>query len=211
MPAIFQITFKSIKFFKKQVFYQFIIIVILCAVITGSLLTGISVKESLKKSASEHLGNTNILISSGIRYFDTELVRRIKDSAGIKCAGILEINGYSQSMNSQKGAFNTHIFGVSNDFFAFQGFNTFVVKPGEVAINKKLADYLGIKKGEDLIIKFTQIGSIPSDAPFAPSKDAGKSIVMRIGSILEPGETGNFSLSISQITPMNIFINLSDI
>jgi len=211
MPAIFQITFKSIKFFKKQVFYQFIIIVILCAVITGSLLTGISVKESLKKSASEHLGNTNILISSGIRYFDTELVRRIKDSAGIKCTGILEINGYSQSMNSQKGAFNTHIFGVSNDFFAFQGFNTFAIKPGEVAINKKLADYLGIKKGEDLIIKFTQIGSIPSDAPFAPSKDAGKSIVMRVGSILEPGETGNFSLSISQITPMNIFINLSDI
>ncbi len=72
MPAIFQITFKSIKFFKKQVFYQFIIIIILCAVITGSLLTGISVKESLKKSASEHLGNTNILISSGLRFFDTE-------------------------------------------------------------------------------------------------------------------------------------------
>ncbi len=55
-------------------------------------------------------------------------------------------------MNSQKGAFNTHIYGVGNDFFAFQGFDTFAIKPGEVAVNRKLADYLGIKPGDDLII-----------------------------------------------------------
>ena len=211
MPAIFQVLIKSIKFYKKQVFYQVFIIVLLCAVITGSLLTGRSVKESLKKSALDHLGNTDILISSGIRYFDPELIKRIMDSTDLKCTGVLEINGYSQSMNSQKKAFNTHIFAVSNDFFAFQGFDTFAIKPGEVAVNKKLADYLGIKPGEDLIIRFPQISTIPSDAPFAPSKDAGNSIVLRVGNILEPSHIGDFSLSISQITPMNIFMNLSDI
>jgi putative ABC transport system permease protein len=211
MPAIVQTIVKSIKFYKKQILYQFFIIILLCAVITGSLLTGRSVKESLKKSALEHLGNTDILISSGIRYFDSELVKRMKDSTDLKCTGILEINGYSQSLNSQKEAFNTHIIGVNKDFFVFQGLDTLTIRPGEVAVNKRLADYLGINQGEDLIIRFTQIGSIPPDAPFAISKDAGKSIVIRVGSILEPGQTGNFSLSISQITPMNIFINLSDI
>jgi putative ABC transport system permease protein len=211
MPSIFQIILKSIKFYKKQIFYQVFIIVLLCAVITGSLLTGKSVKESLKKSASDHLGNTDILISSGIRYFDPELVKRLKDSTDLKCTGVLEINGFSQSMNSQKKAFNTHIFGVSSDFFAFQGFDTFSVKPGEVAINKKLADYLGIKPGEDLIIRFPRISAIPADAPFAPTIDGGNSIVLKVGIILEPSHIGNFSLSISQITPMNIFMNLSDI
>jgi putative ABC transport system permease protein len=211
MPAVLQTIVKSIKFYKKQILYQFFIIILLCAVITGSLLTGRSVKESLKKSASEHLGNTDILISSGIRYFDPELVKRLKDSTDLKCTGILEINGYSQSLNSQKEAFNAHIIGVNKDFFVFQGLDTLAIRPGEVAINKKLADYLGINQGEDLIIRFTRVGSIPPDAPFASSEDAGKSIVMRVGIILEPGQTGNFSLSISQIAPMNIFINLSDI
>lgn len=211
MPPILQIILKSIKFYKKQVLYQVFIIILLCAVITGSLLTGRSVKESLKKSASEHLGNTDLLISSGIRYFDPELVKRIKDSTDLKCTGILEINGFSQSMNSQKKAFNTHIFGVSNDFFAFQGYDTVSIKHGEIAINKKLADYLGIKPGEDLIIRFPRISAIPADAPFAPSSDAGNSIVMRVGSILESSHIGDFSLSISQITPMNIYMNLSDI
>ena len=175
------------------------------------MLTGRSVKESLKKSASERLGNTGILISSGIRYFDPELVRRIRDSSVIICTGILEMNGYCQSLNSQKGAFNTHIYGVNKDFFVFQGNDTIAIKPGEIAVNKRLADYLGIKKGEDLIIRFTEISDIPSDAPFAPVKEAGKSIVMKVGTILEPSQSGNFSLSISQITPMNIFISLSDL
>lgn len=174
-------------------------------------MTGRSVKESIKKSASEHLGNTGILISSGMRYFDPELVQRLKDSSGIICNGIIEMNGYCQGMNSQKEAFTTHIFGVNRDFFVFHGQDPLGMKPGEIAVNKRLADYLGIKKGEDLIVRFKQISDIPSDAPFAPVKDAGKSVVMRVGTIMEPDQGGNFSLSISQITPMNIFMNINEL
>jgi len=211
MPGILRIIVRSTKFYKKPVLYQVLIIVLLSAVITGSLLTGRSVKESLKKSASEHLGSTGILISSGIRYFDYDLVQRLKDSTGMKCTGILEMKGYCQSLTSQKAVFNTNIYGIKSDFFIFHGFDTISVKHGEVAINKRLADYLGIKPGEDLIIKFKEISEIPSDAPFAPSQDQGKSLVLKVGSIIESNGGGNFSLSISQIAPMNIFINLSDL
>src|SRR5450759_677924 len=135
----------------------------------------------------------------------------MKDISGIIFTGILEMNGYSQRLNSQKAVLNTHIIGVNKDFFVFQGYDTINIKAGEVAVNKRLSDFLGIKTGEDLIIRFTEISDIPSDAPFAPASDAGRSIVMRVGTILEPIHCGNFSLSISQITPMNIFINLPDI
>jgi len=211
MSHIFRIIIRSLNFYKKPVIYQVLIIALLSAVITGSLLTGRSVKESLKKSASERLGNTGILISSGVRYFDPEIGQRMKDSSGIICTGILEMKGYSQPLNSQKAVLNTHIIGVNKDFFVFQGYDTINIKAGEVAVNKGLADFLGIKTGEDLIIRFTEISDIPSDAPFAPASDAGRSIVMKVGTILEPIHNGNFSLSISQITPMNIFINLPDI
>ena len=211
VPGTLRVVIRSIKFYKKPVLYQVLIIALLSAVITGSLLTGRSVRTSLKKSASERLGNTGIMISSGVRYFDASLAERMKDNAKINCTGILEINGYCQSLNSQKGAFNTHIYAVNNDFFMFHSNDTVRISPGEVAINNRLADYLGVKPGDELIIRFKEISDIPADAPFAPAKNAGKSVVMKVETILEPFNNGNFSLSISQIMPMNIFMNLSDL
>ena len=211
MPGIIRIVLQSLSFNRKPVLYQVLIIVLLSAVITGSLLTGKSVKMSLRKSASEHLGKTDFLISTGIRYFDQELVNRMRDSTHISCSGILEINGYCQEMNSQKVVLNTHIYGIGKDFFIFQGDDSTALKDGEVAINKRLADNLGIKRGDDLIIRFKEISSIPADAPFASGDKSGRSIVMKVAIILEPSQAGNFSLSITQITPLNIFVNLSDL
>ena len=210
MPGSFRLAIRSISFYKKPVLNQVLIIALLSAVITGSLLTGRSVKESLKKTASEKLGNTGILISSGIRYFSPGLIQAIKGNSSIECTGLLEANGYCQALNTQKGALSTRIFGINKDFFKFQGFDTLYIKTGEVAVNKRLADFLGVKTGDDIIIRFNEISAIPLDAPFSPSKNSGKSIVMKIGSILEPNTAGNFSLSISQVAPMNVFINLSD-
>jgi putative ABC transport system permease protein len=207
----FNILLKSIKYYRKMVLYQVLIIALLSAVIIGSLLTGQSVRSSLKRSSVERLGNTGILVSSGIRSFDVAVAQRMRDSTGIICSGIFELNGYCQSLKSQKGAFNTHIFAVGNDFFSFHGNDSVNVRHGEIAVNKHLADYLGVKAGDELIMRFREISDIPPDAPFAPSGDAQKSMVMKIGFILDPSGIGNFSLSISQIMPMNIFMNLSDL
>lgn len=211
MPSrIFRLVTKSILFYRKPVIYQSLIIALLAAVITGSLMTGKSVRTSLKQSASERLGNTGILISSGTRYFAPALVSRMaKSGAGIN--GLLEIKGSVQNLNSQKNAFNVNIYGIDNEFFKFHGHNDLAVKPDEIFINRRLADYLVLNQGDELILRFEEISEIPADAPFAPESGISESIVMRIGEIIEPGQTGNFSLSISQIVPMNVFINLSDL
>jgi putative ABC transport system permease protein len=210
-PNTFRILFSSVKFYRKPVLYQILIVALLSAVITGSLMTGRSVRTSLKKSSRERLGNTGIVVSSGIRFFDSGLVERIEAAAGIKGTGLVEITGYSQSLSSQKGAFNTHIYGISDDFFTFQGNDSTKVKHGEAVINRRLAEHLDLEKGDEIILRYNEISDIPADAPFALASEAGKSVVMKIRGILEPEQCGNFSLMISQITPMNIFINLSDL
>jgi putative ABC transport system permease protein len=209
--GIFKLVIRTIRFYKKPVLYQVLIIALLSAVITGSLLTGSSVRSSLKRSATERLGNTGIFISSGTRYFDVSLAKRMQDSLRINCAGILELNGYCQNLSTQKEAFKTNFFAVNHDFFSFQGYDSLKIKQGEIAVNKRLADYLQLKPGDDLAIHFSEITDIPASAPFSPGKEVSTSIVLKVGIILDPVETGNFSLSISQITPMNIFVNLSDI
>jgi len=211
MKNRFHLILRSLNYYKRPALFQFLIILLLAAVITGSLLVGNSVKESLKNSSTERLGNASILISSGTRYFASDLPKRLIDSSGLSCVGILDLQGYCQSLGSQKGAYNVRINGINDDFFLFQGKDGIHLKPGEAAVNKKLSDYLGLVTGDELIIRFTEISDIPRDAPFAPTEGMSKSIVVKVGKILDRAETGNFSTSISQITPMNIFINLTDL
>lgn len=211
IPDILKISLKSIRFHRKQVFYQFLIIVLLCAVITGSLMTGRSVRTSLKKISEARLGNTGILISSGLRYFEPGLVEKFSVETGTSAAGLLEIRGSSQGLISQKSENNTSIYAVGDDFFRFHGYDSLKTGPGEVILNMKLAGILEIREGDDVIIKFRSITDIPADAPFSPSENETTSAVFRVGRITDDRELGNFSLSISQVTPSNIFVNIADL
>ncbi|MFZ0281530.1 MAG: hypothetical protein WAL29_07765, partial [Bacteroidales bacterium] len=73
----FKVAVRSLLYYRKASVNQIIIILLLAAVITGSLFTGYSVRESLKLKADEKLGNTDVLLSAGLRFFDASLAGRI--------------------------------------------------------------------------------------------------------------------------------------
>jgi len=202
---------RSFAYHLKDIVYQVLIIILLTAVVTGSLMTGKSVHKSLRLASLGKLGNTGIEISSGIRYFDPALVGRVTDRTGTDGTGVLELDGYCQNFATQQTAPGVKIFAVNDDFFAFQGNDTVTIPRGEVAINERLASYLALEKGDELIIRFNSISDLPADAPFAPGDSKTGSVVLTVASILRPSAAGNFSLAISQITPLNIFVNRSDL
>jgi ABC-type antimicrobial peptide transport system permease subunit len=207
MPVKLRLIIKSLSHYRKHILYQFLIISLLSAVITGSLLTGSSVRSSLKKSAGEHLGNTEFLISSGFRNFDPLLVTKLKQK-GLDCTGISELSGSCRSFAEQKTTIKTNIIFASDDFFKFN--RDPVVKSNGIAINRKLADKLNVEEGDELLIRFGTITDIPPDAPFAPSANEITSTVQKIDRIIDPNDGGNFSLLVSQIDPYNIFVPTGD-
>lgn len=211
IPGILHLAFRSVKFNLKTVIYQVLITGLLSAVITGSLLTGYSVRKSLKASGEERLGNTAILISSGARFFNRDVAEKFRTDLNINSTAVLETAGYSQNLSSQKSALNSSIWFTESNFFAFHGNRNIQLSKGEVAVNEKLASELELKPGDEIIIRYKKISNIPADSPFAPEKDGETSVVMKVGIILTSEENGNFSLSISQITPKNIFVSLSDL
>jgi putative ABC transport system permease protein len=202
---------KSVLFYRKEALNQVIVVALLSAIITACLFTGSSVRSSLKTSALQRLGNVDIVISSGSRYFDASLRGKISDRTGDRCVSFLAADGYCQNLATGVTALNIKISGVTNDFFRLQGNDSVILKPGTVAINENLARHLGIKKGDDIIIRFKNIDPVPASAPFSPSERNNGSRVMKVESILSPGQGGNFSLAVSQIIPMNLFINISDL
>jgi ABC-type lipoprotein release transport system permease subunit len=209
--TLLNIVRKSISHNLKGVVYQIIIIILLTAVITGSLMTGKSVRNSLKQTSFEKLGNTGILISSGLRYFDPSLAGRMSSETGIKCTGILEIDGYCQNFTTGQASPMVKIYAVEDDFFSFHRNEEVRLNKGEVAVNEKLAAYLGLSPGDELIVRFNALSDIPAEAPFSPAKNATESLVLKTVTIITSAGSGNFSLGISQITPLNIFVSRSDL
>ncbi len=209
--SILHIIRRSLAYHRTGVLYQFLIIILLSAVITGSLMTGSSVKTSLKELSAERLGKTGILISSGIRYFDPSLAERMSSKTGLKCTGILEMEGFCRNFYSGETASGVKIFATDEEFLNFHNIDGIRITRGEAAVNEKLANYLGLEAGDEIIISFNSVSELPGDAPFAPEKKGTGSIVLKVGTILNPDQSGNFSLNISQITPLNIFINRNDL
>ena len=209
MKSLTQTIWRSLFFYRKGTVNQVVIVAILAAIITGSLLTGYSVRASLKKNALEKLGSTSVLISSGLRYFDPSLAGRLSAITGEKAVSITEAEGYCQNFATGATVLNIKVYGVKDDFLAFHGTDV-TIEPGTVAINARIADHLDINTGEEIIINFRDTDPIPENAPFAPARESGKSAVMRVSRILQPAEMGNFSLGISQLDPMNVFMNRLD-
>lgn len=209
--SLLKLTLRSLYHYRKTFFYQFLIIILLCAVISGSLMTGNSVRASLKNTALQNIGNTHIYISSGVRYFDKKLVRKFADRTGLQSNGLLELRGSCQALMSQKTVNNIYVYAVDDNFFRFHGQDTITINSGEIIVNRKLATALGISEGDEVIIRFKEITDIPTDAPFAPAAETGTSLVLKTGKISGSDEIGNFSLAISQVPQANIFLNISDL
>ncbi|HOO99105.1 MAG TPA: ABC transporter permease [Bacteroidales bacterium] len=203
--------FRSIIYNRKDVIYQVVIVAILTAVISGSLLTGESVRDSLRQTSAEKLGNTHFVISSGLRFFNASLDSSLSLHTGDRAVSILELDGYSQNFSTGKTVLNAKILGVNEDFFVFSNGAPVFIERGYAALNERAAVMLGVAPGDDIIVRFSQVDPIPANAPFSPGNLEHDSRVLKVGVILKPGESADFSLSVSQTTPVNIFINIDDI
>lgn len=202
---------RSIVYYSRDVFNQVLIIMLLSAIITGSLFTGHSVRESLRKGSAEKIGNTGILISSGSRFFNSSVASKISEVTGDIAVAILETEGYCQNFATGGTALNTRIYSVTESFWQFQGIENLNLEPGRVAVNSKLAKHIGVNVGDEIIVRFSDTDPIPDNAPFAPSEDNNNSRVLVVDYILDVAQGGNFSLGISQIIPMNIFLTYEDL
>lgn len=209
--GIFHLVYRTLVFYRKAVSYQLIIIILLSAVITGSLLTGFSVRQNLKTVAVERTGKTGIVISSGLRYFDPSMADTIEKITGKKNVSIIETRGFCQNFQTGKKVLNTKIYGIDDGFFMFLDDEDVQIGAGEIAVNTSLADHLNISVGDEVIVNFRKISDLPPNSPFAPSAGMMSSGVFRVGSIIDTGHHGDFSLGISQLKPDNIFINQKDL
>lgn len=217
------LTLRSLSHYRRWHLGLFLGVLLTAAVISGSLITGDSVRATLARQAEMRLGRIATAAAATDGYFTEALAERAKAKLSGKpeVEPVLYLQGSASEPNAKNRAGGVNIYGIrtggAGGFWNLQrplgGAAQFIPHPllkDGVAINAALAQTLGIKDpGAEIILRFEKPSFISRDAPLSGESDeAPVTQRLRVESIVSDGELGAFSLAAGAAPPMNAWLPL---
>lgn len=181
------------------------------AVLVGALIIGDSVRHSLRWLVTARLGRAEFALVTGERFAQTRLARDLALDLEIDTAPVLLLEGVATAEGGRRRANRVQVVGVDRSFWAMgaaaDGFGE--EDASLAAVNRHLADRLGIESGDDVVVRIERHDRIPGDLPHRSR--ARNSIALRtsVAKIVEDGGFGRFSLHAQQSAPLTVFLPLS--
>ena len=179
------------------------------AILTGALLVGDSVKESLHDLARTRLGEVQLALVGGDRFVTTDMVERLRTELGegTTVAPVMMVEGSATGPDGTRRVNRVNVVGVDDQFWRLGPGSG----PGEdwstgLAIGSPLAQKLGVEEGDFLMIRVELPGVISRDAPLSGSRESEITFRRRVAEILGPEEFGLFSLRAEQQAADNVFL-----
>ncbi len=167
-------------------------VILMTAVLTGSLLLGDSVRGTLVQRVSERLGKTETIITSGTGFMSDGLMPHstLKDAQGY-----LLMDGF---VSVGKKLLPVYVWGTDADLLSL----------GEVIINEPLRAKLGGM--EDLVLHLPSHNLVPSGSLFV-TKSYATQMRVHVAGVKRVEEGGNLLLRNEQTLPLNIFVNRQEL
>ena len=201
-----------------------------CAVLTGALVVGDSVRGSLAHLVLDRLGNVDQAVVSAT-FVRPELARDLEAASqgGLRVEPMVLLRGSvthrSQGSDAgpeserQRRASNVQVFGVGSAFvdlfpenppFSFEppgGGRS--ISPGAV-VNESLARELEVEPGDTILLAVERPAEVPRET-LVGRADAGDTIErlrLAVTAVVPDSGVGGFRLSPQQAAPLNLFIEL---
>lgn len=181
------------------------------AILSGALVVGDSVKESLRRNAEARLSGIGPVFLGGERFFTASLADRVAAKLGNDAlvAPVLQIEGTAASREGGRRVNRIQIVGVDERFWklslagaAPEGFD----EDRFVAINGPLADRIGAKVGDTLIVRLEVPGALSKDAPLSGESERTTPFTAEITSVLGAENFGGYSLKSEQVPAATLFV-----
>ncbi len=205
--SFLRLIIKSIWHFRRQHLALFAGVLLSTAVLTGALITGDSVKYSLRKMVDLRLGKVGFALQAGDRFVSSKLAKALADTLGVKTAALIKNQGIASNPAKQLSMPRVKILALDDDFWELSQVQVPALKAGEAMISSNLAESLALSVGDDFILRPEQSSVIPVNAPFAKGEAASKAMRLKVVAILNPEQMGRFSLQSNQVAPHNVFVS----
>ena len=176
------------------------------AILAGSLFVGDSVRASLRRIASQRLGQVQSGVLGGDRWFTQKLAT---DSGSVP---LIFATGSASAGNGSVRVNGAQILGIEAGFASLSpAGDKITLGNGEVAVNEPLARKLNIKVGDSILLRLERPSAISRDAPLSGSTNEQVTLRRTVSQIVTPDAFGAFQLIASQITPDTAFVALDDL
>jgi ABC-type lipoprotein release transport system permease subunit len=183
------------------------------AVLAGALLVGDSVRGSLRDLVVQRLGRADLaVLSSG--FFRVALASDLEpDSGGSPpvpdVAPLVAMQGLVTEQGSGRRASRVAVYGVDDRFWRFhQVANVRGPSGRDALVSRALAADIGAAAGSDIVVRLERPSSIPIESLHGRKDNVGRSLRLRVQSIVAPENLGDFSLQPSQGTVRAVFVPL---
>lgn len=182
----------SRKYYRR--FYRLVVfaVILMMAVLTGSLLLGDSVRGTLVQRVSERLGKTETIITSGTGFMSENLTRH---PLMAHAKGVLLVDGF---VSVDDKLLPVYVWGTDTD----------MLPEGEVMVNEPLHKKLGNR--QDMVLHLPVRNLVPSGSLFV-TKSYATQMRVHVAGVKSVEEGGNLLLKNEQTLPLNVFINRQDL
>jgi putative ABC transport system permease protein len=205
------------------------------AVLVGALVVGDSMRGSLRSLALDRLGRIDEVLAPG-RFFREKLANELKQTNDYKQYGeslvpAILLPASIENPNTQTRANSVDVIGCNDDFRDLfipspgtdrrlvgghhgvvgtggEGRVDNMPTPAEIDLNQPLAAKLGVKSGDEIILRLPKPSLIPADSSLGDKRDTVRSYRLTVRAILPAGGVGRFSLKPNQQEPLNAFVPL---
>ncbi len=179
------------------------------AIIVGALVVGDSVRYSLRQITFDRLGRIEYAMTSGDRFFRSELAGEISDVLSVETTSILNLTGIAISDGGTQRANSVQVMGIQNDFWKMSESTIDFpeLEADEAIVNERLAATLKLQIGDEFLLRVEKSNYLPRETPLVSDEDFSVAIRLRIIRIASKEKMGNFSLKANQVAPFNIFLS----
>ncbi len=178
-------------------------------VISGSLVTGDSVRATLARQSEIRLGSVVTAAAATDGFFTTVLAEK----AGHALQPVLFLQGTVTEPGNQRRAGGVNLYGTQPSFWSLgqEKLPDRLAAGGEgVLLNRALASSLGLdeKNPGEVILRFEKPGFISRDAPLSGESDQTVTLRLKVDGIVPDEAMGAFSLAAGQTPPLNAWLPL---
>lgn len=183
------------------------------AVLAGALLTGDSVRASLRQLLLGRLGNTAQVITA-TTFFRAQLAADMQQDERFSTAfnaacPLISLTGVITHEASHRRAGKVQVYGVDADFWQFHGVSAPQMKGADGAwLSDALARELSSQPGDSLVLRLEKPADIPTESLHGRKDEAGKTIRLTAGESLAATGIGEFSLHPQQGNVRAVFVPL---
>jgi putative ABC transport system permease protein len=173
------------------------------AVLAGALLVGDSVRGSLRDLVLQRLGRADVaVLSSG--FFREALA---DDSE--RFSPLVVMQGIVTDQASSRRASGVAVYGVDDRFWRFHHVAGVRGPEGRQALlSRALAADIGAAPGADIVVRVERPSAIPIESLHGRKDNLGRSMRLKVQTILPPRDLGDFSLQPSQGAVRAVFVPL---